>query len=188
MHVLRIPDWGKLQHYKTRSAPWVKSYRTDLMHETDAGRGYLGLCLAARGLLSDLQRLAVETANATPLDLNYIRWKLNIQEEIHGLLDDLLAIERLQVAPNAISPAIKLESISAITNASGGLISVSRSAVKSSADPVVSRRSLPLRERETADVSRATTNRTNGASGEMLASIVDRVINPTTPEASSDTP
>jgi hypothetical protein len=51
-----IPGWDKFQHYRDRSAPWIKDY-VDQMHRSD----YLNLSLSARGLLSNLRLLYLQS-------------------------------------------------------------------------------------------------------------------------------
>ncbi len=171
--IIRISNWAALQHYKTRSAPWVKSYRKDLLPETDEGKSFLAVSMAARGLLSCLERLAVETGNATLLDLGWLGWRLQTTDSLAPLIDELLANGRLELAESAISVAIPGASIAAIVAASR--VSTSRSS-RSSVNPALSRSSGTTGDGERA--VREEFENDNGArrssSPESIASVLRR--------------
>lgn len=172
--IIRIVNWGALQHYKTRSAPWVKSYRKDLLPETGEGKSYLALGLAARGLLSCLERLAVETGNATLLDQGWLGWRLQTDEKLGPLLDELLANRRIELAESAISPAIPGASLVAIVSASK--VSTSRSSGSSLSSAFS--RSSGSGEGERADDGKAEQPRHDrpASKPETLASIMKRAV------------
>jgi hypothetical protein len=173
VRIIRITNWGTLQHYKTRSAPWVKSYRTDLMPETPEGAAYLPLSMAARGLLSDLKRLAVGEGNAMLCDPEWIAFKLRATEPLAPLLDELLARGLIEVAESAIGPAIKVASVVASKTASALSISGSSSTRETKA---LSRSSGYVGEGETAAdaESKNGNGRKHAGAPEPLASIMDR--------------
>lgn len=101
MAILFFPNWGNLQHYKTRLAPWVKLYTATLQHPK-----YRALPLAARGLLADLSRLAVETGNAIPDDPAWLSYKLGTKTPLAPLLADLLAGGHLESASTSASASL----------------------------------------------------------------------------------
>jgi hypothetical protein len=105
MLVLVIPGWADLQHYKTRSAPWVKLYVKTLREPR-----YRALSASQRGLLADLWRLAVETENKTPADCGWLAHKLGITEPIQPMLDVLLAGRHIVSASIGASGALTLSS------------------------------------------------------------------------------
>lgn len=86
MKVILIPNWDTLQHYKTRGAPWCKSYRNTLDQP-----GYRRLPFAARGLLADLWRLAIETTNCTPYSAEWLAFRLSGDANEITVLVELLA-------------------------------------------------------------------------------------------------
>lgn len=86
MAILSVPNWSQLQHYKTRSAPWLKMYTATLRHPK-----YRVLTLGERGLLADLWRLAVETDNAIPDDQAWLALKLGTTDTLAPMIAHLLA-------------------------------------------------------------------------------------------------
>ena len=99
MAILYIPDWDRLQHYKTRLAPWVKLYTSTLQSPK-----YRALGMAERGLLADLWRLAVETGNAIPDDPAWLAYKLGTDGSMLApMLDALLADQHIVRASDPAS-------------------------------------------------------------------------------------
>jgi len=79
---LRVPSFDELQSPKRPRRPtWLKMYVRDL--EDPA---YLGLSLAARGFLSDFQRLAATMQNRVPLDVRFIARKIDAPAHVVGKL------------------------------------------------------------------------------------------------------
>jgi len=87
---IRVRNWEKFQHYKDRSAPWIKLYR-DMM---DSELWVMGTD-ASKLLATCTMLLAVRTDNKIPLDLAYIRRVCHL--EIDPDFSDLLKYEFIEI-------------------------------------------------------------------------------------------
>lgn len=90
MQFLRIKNWEKFQHYKDRSAPWIKLYR-DMM---DSEMWVMGSD-ASKLLATCTMLLAVRTDNKIPLETAYIRRVCHL--EIEPDFSELLKFEFIEI-------------------------------------------------------------------------------------------
>lgn len=87
MEYLRIRNWDKFQHYKTRTPPWIKLHKT-LLDDFD----FASLPDASKALAPYLWLLASESDDGTiPADVNWIAFRVHkLTPWVEGALKPLI--------------------------------------------------------------------------------------------------